>query len=351
MSKGPILVTGGAGFIGSNFARHAILSGYQVITLDALTYAGNLANLKEVEAHPNHKFIKGSITDGRLLRELMDIHQPFAILNFAAESHVDRSIDKPGNFIKSNIVGVYTLLEAARDFLNRSDPSKRSSFRFLQISTDEVYGSIQSGTARESNLRVPSSPYAASKASADNLVQAWHRTYQIPVLITNCSNNYGPFQFPEKLIPLMIIKAIRGEALPVYGDGRHRREWLHVADHCVALEIVLAKGSIGETYNIGSGEIRSNRDVVNEICSILDQIHPQPTNAPYRNLIAFTEDRPGHDARYALDSTRVQSELGWASEISFSEGLKRTVEWYLENLSWVDGLHPYYDGGRFGDPS
>ena len=350
VSKGPILVTGGAGFIGSNFARHAILSGYRVITLDALTYAGNLANLEEIKAHPNHKFIEGSITDGRLIRELMDIHQPAAILNFAAESHVDRSIDGPGDFIKSNVFGVYTLLEAARNFLNRSDVSKRSSFRFLQISTDEVYGSIKSGFAKETKLREPSSPYAASKASADNLVQAWHRTYQLPILITNCSNNYGPFQFPEKLIPLMIIKAIRGEVLPIYGDGRHKREWLHVEDYCAALEIVLAKGSIGETYNIGSGEIRTNLEVVNEICSVLDQISPRTNNTTYKDLISFTEDRPGHDARYALDSTRAQSELGWASKISFPAGLKRTVKWYLENLSWVYDSRPHYKGGRLGDP-
>ena len=350
MSKGPILVTGGAGFIGSNFARHAISSGYQVITLDALTYAGNLANLEEIDAHPNHKFIEGSITDGHLIRQLIDIHQPAAILNFAAESHVDRSIDGPGDFIKSNIIGVYTLLEAARDFLNRSDVSKRSSFRFLQISTDEVYGPIKSGAAKESNLRNPSSPYAASKASADNLVQAWHRTYKLPVLIANCSNNYGPFQFPEKLIPLMIIKAIHGEALPIYGDGGHKREWLHVADHCAALEIVLAKGRIGETYNIGSGEIRTNRDVVFEVCSILEQIRPRTTNTAYTELVSFIEDRPGHDERYALDSTRARSELGWAPKISFPTGLKQTVEWYLENLNWVDDLRPNYDGGRLGDP-
>ena len=350
MSKGSILVTGGAGFIGSNFARHAISSGYKVITLDSLTYAGNLANLSGIDAHPEHRFVEGSITDDRLIRELLETHQPTGILNFAAESHVDRSIDEPEDFIESNIVGVYTLLEAARNFLDRADPSKRDTFRFLHVSTDEVFGSIESGAASETSPYAPSSPYAASKASADHLVRAWQRTYRLPTLITNCSNNYGPYQFPEKLIPLMVSKAVRGELLPVYGDGHHEREWLHIADHCAALETVLARGRVGETYNIGSGEIRANRDVVMEICAILDDIRPRTADQSYSDLIAFTKDRPGHDARYALDSSRMRAELGWAPATQFAVGLRQTVEWYLENTEWVDGVRQRYGGQRLGNP-
>ena len=350
MSKGSILVTGGAGFIGSNFARHAISSGYKVITLDSLTYAGNLANLSGIDAHPEHRFVEGSITDDRLIRELLETHQPTGILNFAAESHVDRSIDEPEDFIESNIVGVYTLLEAARNFLDRADPSKRDTFRFLHVSTDEVFGSIESGAASETSPYAPSSPYAASKASADHLVRAWQRTYRLPTLITNCSNNYGPYQFPEKLIPLMVSKAVRGEPLPVYGDGRNEREWLHVADHCAALENVLARGRAGETYNIGSGEIHANRDVVKEICAILDDIRPRTADQSYSNLIAFTDDRPGHDARYALDSSRMRAELGWAPATPFAVGLRQTVEWYVENTKWVDGVRQRYGGQRLGNP-
>ena len=350
MSKGSLLVTGGASFIGSNFARHAISSGYRVVTLDALTYAGNVANLSEIAAHPNHQFVEGSITDGRLVRELLETHQPVAVLNFAAESHVDRSIDGPEDFIESNIVGVYSLLEAARAFLDRNDDTRRDAFRFLHVSTDEVYGSIESGAATEACPYAPSSPYAASKASADRLVRAWQRTYRLPTLVTNCSNNYGPYQFPEKLIPLMISKAIRGETLPIYGDGRHEREWLHVADHCAALETVLSKGQVGETYNIGSGEIRTNRDVVMAICETLDEIQPRTAEHPYSDMISFTPDRPGHDTRYALDSSRMRTALGWAPKISFAGGLRQTVEWYLENTSWVDEVRLRYDGGRLGDP-
>ena len=350
MSKGTILVTGGAGFIGSNFARHAISSGYKVITLDALTYAGNVTNLIEINANSNHQFVEGSITDGRLVRELLETHQPTAVLNFAAETHVDRSIDGPGNFIESNIVGVYTLLEAARDFLTRIDDTKRHALRFLHVSTDEVYGSIESGTATEANAYAPSSPYAASKASADHLVRAWQQTYRLPTLVTNCSNNYGPYQFPEKLIPLMISKAVRGSPLPVFGDGQHEREWLHVADHCAAIETVLSKGQIGETYNIGSGEILSNRDVVMEICEILDDLQPRTHYQRYSELISFTDDRPGHDKRYALDSSRIRKELGWTPAISFTAGLRQTAEWYLKNTNWIDEVSRHYDGGRLGRP-
>jgi len=350
VSKGSIIVTGGAGFIGSNFARYAVSSGYQVVNLDALTYAGNLANLSEVDSDPGHQFVNGSITDGRLVRELLASHQPDAVINLAAESHVDRSIDGPKDFIETNIVGVYTLLEAVRDFLDRSETAKREAFRFIHVSTDEVFGSIESGAATEASPYAPSSPYAASKASADHLVRAWHRTYQLPTLVTNCSNNYGPYQFPEKLIPLMILKAVRGEPLPIYGDGGHEREWLHVADHCAALEIILSNGRVGETYNIGSGDIRANRDVVTQICAALDDLRPRTDNRPYSDLISYTDDRPGHDARYALDSTRMRTELSWTSEISFEVGLRQTVAWYLENTDWVESVRSRYDGERLGDP-
>ena len=326
VSKGSILITGGAGFIGSNFARHAISNGYQVITLDALTYAGNRANLSEIDANPNHHFVEGSIANGRLIRELLETHRPSGILNFAAESHVDRSIDGPEDFIESNIVGVYTLLEAARAFLDRNDDTRRDAFRFLHVSTDEVFGSIERGAASEASPYAPSSPYAASKASADHLVRAWQQTYRLPTLITNCSNNYGPYQFPEKLIPLMISKALRSESLPIYGDGQHKREWLHVADHCAALETVLSRGRVGETYNIGSGDIRTNRDVVTEICANLDDMRPLGADQPYTDLIAFTADRPGHDARYALDWSRMRTELGWAPATPFAAGLRQTVD-------------------------
>ena len=350
VSKGSILVTGGAGFIGSNFARHAVSSGYRVVTFDALTYAGNLANLREIDTHPEHQFVEGSITDGRLVRTLLETHQPTAILNFAAESHVDRSIDGPKDFIETNIVGVYTLLEAARDYLDRADISKRDNFRFIHVSTDEVFGSIEAGAASEASPYAPSSPYAASKASADHLVRAWQRTYRLPALVTNCSNNYGPYQFPEKLIPLMISKAVRGEPLPIYGDGMHEREWLHVADHCAALEMVLSRGRVGETYNIGSGEIHANRDVVMEICKALDEMNPRMNDLPYSDLISFSDDRPGHDARYALDSSRMRTGLDWKSEIPFAVGLRQTVEWYLDNKNWVEGVRTRYDGARLGGP-
>jgi dTDP-glucose 4,6-dehydratase len=343
-----LLVTGGAGFIGSNFVRHAIALDRSVITLDALTYAGNRANLAPFMDDARHTFVEGSIADQSTVTRIIAEHRPSAIVNFAAESHVDRSIDGPAAFIQSNIVGVFVLLEAARDYLNTAQDFDRDAFRFLHVSTDEVYGSIENDAATEKSPYAPSSPYAASKASADHLVRAWNHTYGLPTLITNCSNNYGPYQFPEKLIPLMIAKALRSEPLPVYGDGRHERDWLHVLDHCRALTAVLDHGRPGETYNIASGETRSNRDVVEDICRIMDRLSPRSDRSPHAAHIQSVQDRPGHDRRYALSAAKLEADLKWCPEMNFSRGLEETIAWYLDNREWVDGVQPHYAGERLG---
>lgn len=344
-----VIVTGGAGFIGSNFVRHMIAGGWSVVTLDALTYAGNRLSLAELDGNPKHTFVKGSIEDRSLIASLLAEHTPKAVVNFAAESHVDRSIDGPGQFIETNVVGVFVLLEAVRAHIDATGhPDLLSQFRFLQVSTDEVYGSIESGAFSETSPYAPNSPYAASKASADHLARAWNVTYGLPSIVTNCSNNYGPYQFPEKLIPLMILKALEGAPLPVYGDGQQVRDWLHVKDHCRALETVLTHGDVGETYLIGGEMPQRNLDLVNGICRILDRLRPRPDKKSYATLIEHVADRPGHDARYAVDSSKIRQELGWRNEIDFDAGLEQTINWYLENNDWINSARQTYDGARLG---
>lgn len=345
MDEQPILVTGGAGFIGSNFVRHMISHGRTIITLDALTYAGNQSNLADVDNHPNHIFVEGSIADRKLVGDLLSTYRPTSIVNFAAESHVDRSIDGPAEFIETNIVGVFVLIEAFRQHLGTRN-GERSIF--LHVSTDEVYGSTNDQAFKENSPYAPSSPYAASKASADHLTRAWFKTYELPTIITNCSNNYGPYQFPEKLIPLMTIKALREEPLPVYGDGKQRRDWLHVTDHCRALKTVLASGAPGHTYNVGFGHDIENLHVVNHICSVLDRLRPRRNGDPYSKLIEHVEDRPGHDLRYAIDTSKLRTELGWKPEIDFETGIESTILWYLENENWLRTMQADYSGERLG---
>ncbi len=321
-----LLVTGGAGFIGSNFVASTIAAtGEPIVNLDKLTYAGSLRNLERLRDDPRHIFVQGDIGDRGLVRELLKKHRPRAIVHLAAESHVDRSIAGPGAFIQTNVMGTFALLEEARAF---SD-----TIRFLQVSTDEVYGSLgpTDPAFTETTPYAPNSPYAASKASADHLVRAYHHTYGLPTLTTNCSNNYGPYQFPEKLIPLMISNALAGKPLPVYGDGKNVRDWLYVLDHCEALRVVLERGRAGETYNIGGGAERANIDLVSTICGMLDRAVPRKGGAKYAELISFVTDRPGHDRRYAIDSTKLARELGWTPRENFESGLKKTVDWYIEN--------------------
>lgn len=344
------LVTGGAGFIGGNFIRQAIEDeAARIINLDALTYAGNLDTLADVEDHPDYQFICGSINDSVLLDELFGDQQIDAVINFAAESHVDRSIDGPADFIQTNVVGTMTLLQAALDHY-RSLPAKRQAhFRFLHISTDEVYGSLgESGYFTETTAYAPNSPYSASKAASDHLVRAWHHTFGLPVLTTNCSNNYGPWQFPEKLIPLMISKALAEEPLPVYGDGLNVRDWLHVSDHCRAIRTVLDGGEPGEVYNVGGDAEMTNIDVVRILCTYLDELAPRD-HGQYEDLITFVSDRPGHDRRYAIDSAKLQRELGWTPEYDFESGMAQTVQWYLSHQDWTDRiLDGSYRGERLG---
>ncbi len=325
-----LLVTGGAGFIGSNFVRHALETpDCRVINLDLLTYAGNMESLQGLP-EDRHVFVQGDICNGPLVRQLLEEHRPDAIVHFAAESHVDRSIDDPGAFIRTNVVGTQTLLDGALDYWQGGN----DSFRFVHVSTDEVYGTLSPDEPAfsETHRYAPNSPYAASKAAADHLARAWHRTYGLPVTITNCSNNYGPFQFPEKLIPLMLINALEGERLPVYGDGQQRRDWLFVTDHCRAIERVLEAGEPGRVYNIGGNAEMANLDVVHLLCDLLDE--RQPADRPRRELIEFVTDRPGHDRRYAVDTSRIQKELGWTPSVDFTQGLARTVDWYLANRDW-----------------
>ena len=330
------LVTGGAGFIGGNFVLDAVASGIRVVNLDALTYAGNLDTLSPLDGNPDHVFVQGDIGDRALVARLLAEHRPQAVVNFAAESHVDRSIDGPAAFVQTNVVGTFNLLEAAREYYRGLEGEAQAAFRFLHVSTDEVYGSLgDQGKFTEETPYAPNSPYSASKAASDHLVRAYHHTYGLPVLTTNCSNNYGPFQFPEKLIPLVILKALAGDPLPVYGDGRNVRDWLFVKDHCAAIRRVLEAGRIGETYNVGGDAERQNIEVVKAICTLLDQRRPRDDGQPRESQITFVKDRPGHDRRYAIDASKIQSELGWQPTVDFEQGMAATVDWYLANEAWV----------------
>lgn len=331
------LVTGGAGFIGGNFVLRAVADGIKVINLDALTYAGNLDTLSSLEENPNHIFVQGDIGDASCVSSLLAQHRPDAVVNFAAESHVDRSIDGPGAFIQTNVVGTLGLLEAVRDHWKSLPPTEKERFRFLHVSTDEVYGSLgDTGKFTETTPYAPNSPYSASKAASDHLVRAFHHTYGLPTLTTNCSNNYGPFHFPEKLIPLIIQRALAGEALPVYGDGKNVRDWLFVGDHCAAIRSVLHKGRAGETYNVGGNAERQNIEVVETICRLLDERRPRSDGRPRSSQITFVADRPGHDRRYAIDASKLRDELGWEPQYTFEQGIAETVDWYLDNQEWVN---------------
>jgi dTDP-glucose 4,6-dehydratase len=346
-----ILVSGGAGFIGGNFVlRQMRGTNTEVINLDALTYAGNLDTLDDIEDDPRHNFVLGSIGDSALVDYLLQKHRPSAIINFAAESHVDRSIDSPEAFIQTNILGTFSLLESARKFWRGLEGAEKDNFRFLHVSTDEVYGSLgPTGKFTETTAYQPNSPYSASKASSDHLVRAYFHTYGLPVLTTNCSNNYGPFQFPEKLIPLIIHNALAGKPLPIYGNGLNVRDWLFVEDHCAAIARVLEAGTPGEVYNIGGNNEKTNLEVVHTLCDLLDSLKPRSDGASYRSQITFVTDRPGHDARYAIDASKIKNTLGWEPSETFETGLKKTVTWYLEHQDWcqrvMDGS---YRGERLG---
>ncbi len=342
---GTILVTGGAGFIGSNFVLHWLRNeASSIVNLDKLTYAGNPANLASVSDSKNndrrHNFVQGDICDRELVAELLITYRPQAIVHFAAESHVDRSIHGPDDFIRTNVNGTFSLLEEARAYWSALSDQEKASFRFLHVSTDEVYGSLTAEDAAfsETTRYAPNSPYSASKASSDHLVRAYHHTYGLPVLTTNCSNNYGPFQFPEKLIPLVILHAINGKPIPVYGDGQNVRDWVFVVDHCEAVRTVLARGRPGETYNIGGRNELKNLDVVNTICAVLDELQPQGPTVPHRTLITFVKDRPGHDRRYAMDTSKIESELSWRPKETFETGIRKTIEWYLESEAWIQSV-------------
>ena len=332
-----ILVTGGAGFIGSNFVIDwAAQSDELVVNLDALTYAGNLQNLASLKGNARHVFVKGDICDRALVDGLLVRYRPRAIVHFAAESHVDRSISGPGAFMKTNVDGTFTLLEAARAHWDTLEGDGKAGFRFHHVSTDEVYGSLKPDEPAfsETHRYEPNSPYSASKAASDHLVRAWHHTYGLPVVTTNCSNNYGPYHFPEKLIPLMIVNALAGKALPVYGDGKQIRDWLYVGDHCSGIRAVLAGGRLGETYNIGGWNEKANIDIVKTVCELLDELKPDPAGR-YARLITYVKDRPGHDRRYAIDARKIERELGWRPAETFETGIRKTVRWYLDNESWV----------------
>jgi dTDP-glucose 4,6-dehydratase len=336
-----ILVTGGAGFIGSNFILHWLANeSANVVNLDKLTYAGNPANLSTVSSDRRYKFLQGDICDRDLVAELLITHRPRAIVHFAAESHVDRSIHGPDDFIRTNVNGTFSMLEEAREYWSNLEEAEAKVFRFLHVSTDEVYGSLASTDPAftESTRYSPNSPYSASKAASDHLVRAYFHTYGLPVLTTNCSNNYGPFQFPEKLIPLAILHAVQGKAIPVYGDGQNVRDWLFVSDHCAAIRTVLARGKIGETYNVGGQNELKNLDVVNTICAVLDELRPNDPVVPHAKLITFVTDRPGHDRRYAMDTTKIESELGWKPRETFDSGIHQTILWYLENEPWIQSV-------------
>ncbi|TXI09922.1 MAG: dTDP-glucose 4,6-dehydratase [Polynucleobacter sp.] len=337
-----ILVTGGAGFIGGNFVLDWLSnqSSEGIVNIDKLTYAGNLVTLKSLENDARHVFVQGDIGDYELVLSLLKKHQVRAVVNFAAESHVDRSIHGPGDFIQTNVVGTFHLLEAVRAYWTELNGSYREQFRFLHVSTDEVYGSLSptDPAFSEKNPYEPNSPYSASKAASDHLVRAWHHTYGLPVLTTNCSNNYGPYHFPEKLIPLVILNALAGKPLPIYGDGQQIRDWLYVKDHCSAIRRVLEAGQLGETYNVGGWNEKPNLDVVHTICGILDQFRPKADGSNYASQITYVKDRPGHDRRYAIDATKLERELGWKPAETFETGIQKTVQWYLENQEWTEGV-------------
>lgn len=333
-----VLITGGAGFIGANFVLDWVANtDEKIINLDKLTYAGNLESLASLSRNPQHVFVQGDIGDDKLLPKLLDEHQPRAVLNFAAESHVDRSIHGPGDFIETNIVGTFRLLESVRGYWQSLSAEAQQQFRFLHVSTDEVYGSLtpQDPAFSENNKYEPNSPYSASKAASDHLVRAWHHTYGLPVLTTNCSNNYGPLHFPEKLIPLMIVNALAGKPLPVYGDGMQVRDWLYVKDHCSAIRRVLEGGRLGETYNVGGWNEKPNIDIVNTVCTLLDEMRPRADGQSYASQITYVKDRPGHDRRYAIDARKLEKELGWRPAETFETGIHKTVAWYLDNAEWV----------------
>ncbi|MFM2254231.1 MAG: dTDP-glucose 4,6-dehydratase [Pseudomonadota bacterium] len=336
-----ILVTGGAGFIGSNFVLDWLAeSNETVVNLDKLTYAGNLQNLATVADNPAHIFVQGDIGDAELITRLLQEHQPRAVLNFAAESHVDRSIHGPGEFIQTNIVGTFHLLESVRAYWGALGADAKAAFRFLHVSTDEVYGSLAKTDPAfaETNRYEPNSPYSASKAASDHLVRAYHHTYGLPVLTTNCSNNYGPYHFPEKLIPLLIVNAQAGKPLPVYGDGQQIRDWLYVKDHCSAIRRVLEAGVLGETYNVGGWNEKPNLDIVHTVCALLDELKPRADGKPYQEQITFVTDRPGHDRRYAIDARKIEQQLGWKPAETFETGIRKTVQWYLDNPQWVENV-------------
>lgn len=333
-----ILVTGGAGFIGANFVLDWLAqSDEPVVNLDKLTYAGNLETLASLKDNPKHIFVQGDIGDSALLDRLLAEHKPRAVVNFAAESHVDRSIHGPEDFVQTNVLGTFRLLESVRGFWNALPADQKAAFRFLHVSTDEVYGSLSKTDPAftEENKYEPNSPYSASKAASDHLVRAWHHTYGLPVVTTNCSNNYGPFHFPEKLIPLMIVNALAGKPLPVYGDGMQVRDWLYVKDHCSAIRRVLEAGKLGETYNVGGWNEKPNIEIVNTVCALLDELSPKADGKPYKEQITYVTDRPGHDRRYAIDARKLERELGWKPAETFDSGIRKTVEWYLANGEWV----------------
>ena len=353
--KQTILISGGCGFIGTNMVRLLMDSGqYRVVNLDALTYAANPLSLADLEGHPDYLFVRGNITDRERVSSLFSKYHPAGVMHFAAESHVDRSIVSAEDFVQTNVVGTYTMLEAARLYWNELPEAEKNSFRFLHVSTDEVFGSLgPEGYFREETPYAPNSPYSASKAASDHFVRAYYHTYGLPTLITNCSNNYGPYQFPEKLIPLMIMHALSGKSLPVYGDGSNVRDWIYVDDHCRAVKLAFEKGRPGEVYAVGAGNEQKNLNLVHQICDLLDEIAP-PVEIPelrerslksYRDLIRFVTDRPGHDQRYAIDSSKIGRELGWRPEVPFYEGLRRTINWYLSNPKWVEQA----GGGSYGE--
>jgi dTDP-glucose 4,6-dehydratase len=336
-----ILVTGGAGFIGSNFVLDWLAQSNEIIVnLDKLTYAGNLENLASLNGDARHVFVQGDFGDATLVNHLLTQHQPRAILNFAAESHVDRSIHGPEDFIQTNIVGTFHLLECVRAYFGGLQADAKAAFRFLHVSTDEVYGSLTKTDPAftETNKYEPNSPYSASKAASDHLVRAYHHTYGLPVLTTNCSNNYGPFHFPEKLIPLMIVNAQAGKPLPVYGDGQQVRDWLYVKDHCSAIRRVLEAGTVGETYNVGGWNEKPNLDIVHTVCALLDELKPRADGKPYQEQITYVTDRPGHDRRYAIDARKIEQQLGWKPAETFETGIRKTVQWYLDNSEWVGNV-------------
>ncbi|PYR30985.1 MAG: dTDP-glucose 4,6-dehydratase [Acidobacteria bacterium] len=354
-----LLITGGAGFIGSNLVQHALVhTADRLVVVDKLTYAGSLLNLEQPLKDPRVSFVRADIADRAVMTRVFAEERPDAVLNLAAETHVDRSIDSPRAFVETNVVGTFVLLETARQFVATLSPTERERFRFLHVSTDEVYGTLgSSGQFSEETPYAPNSPYAASKASADHLVRAYFHTYGLPVLITNCSNNYGPYQFPEKLIPLMMLNGLEGRPLPIYGDGGHVRDWLHVDDHCAGILLVLRKGRAGEKYNVGGGNERSNLQIVDRICEVLEALRPARSNpafkfarmAGYRALKTFVPDRPGHDRRYAIDASKIRRELGWAPRCAFEDGLEATARWYLDHRDWCDAVQAgRYDRERLG---